>query len=621
MKALFIPLFPLIAFLLLTVGRKVWSKGASALIGIIATFISLLLSLPVLWESITNTGQTYWKVPWFHIDQTVINFSIDVAPLNVLMLVIVSSVSFLVQLYSWGYMKKDKRLNTFYAYLSLFTFSMLGLVISSNLLGIYIFWELVGVCSFLLVGFWYFKPEAKAAARKAFIVTRIGDIGLFIAISLLFWQAGSFELRDLKEAVAGGVIEPWMITLTAILIFVGAVGKSGQFPLHTWLPDAMEGPTPVSALIHAATMVAAGVYLVANLFFLFQASETAMSVVAYIGGFTAIFAASIGLAQNDIKRVLAYSTVSQLGYMMLALGSAGYVAGVFHLMTHAFFKALLFLGAGAVIVSLHHEQDIRKMGGLWKKNRWLGIWFLIGCLSIAGIPPFSGFFSKDEILLSAYTDGRMGLFAVGVIAAFFTAFYMFRLFFMVFTGEARGDHKADRVPCVMMIPIMILALFTTVAGFSNTPGHWLEHWLTQGLSIHQASLEQTPLWIPFLAIAVALLGIGLAYVMYGQKRISPASVTRAVPWLYQLVYRKYYIDEVYHVLFVLPLKGFGWFLNGIDRFIVGGLVYLSAWVSSVIGQLGSRLQNGQAQTYALVSLIGFVLLIVGLTAGRLFEWK
>ncbi|SEM79520.1 NADH-quinone oxidoreductase subunit L [Lihuaxuella thermophila] len=619
MNVLWIPLFPLIAFLLLTAGRKVWSKGISALIGIIATAFSFLLSLPVLWESLAGGKTIVWKIPWFHINQQVIQFGIEAGPLNVLMLTIVSGVSFLVHLYSWGYMRKDQRINTFYAYLTLFTFSMLGLVISSNLLEIYIFWELVGVCSFLLVGFWYFKPEAKAAAKKAFIVTRIGDIGLFIAVSLLFWQVGSFELSDLKAAVANGQIEPAMITWIAILVFIGAVGKSGQFPLHTWLPDAMEGPTPVSALIHAATMVAAGVFLVANLFFLFEASETAMSVVAYTGGFTAIFAASIGLAQNDIKRVLAYSTVSQIGYMMLALGSAGYVAGVFHLMTHAFFKALLFLAAGAVIVSLHHEQDIRKMGGLWKQHRWLGIWFLTGCLAIAGIPPFSGFFSKDEILMSVYADGRQGLFSVAVIAAFFTAFYMFRLFFMVFSGSYRGEQKIEGIPRVMMIPIIVLAVLSTVAGFANTPGRLLEHWLVTGSGVASDSLHHAPGWIPVLAIAVSLLGIGLAYVMYGRKRLAPEAVVKAVPWVYQLVYRKYYIDELYQMIIVLPLKAFGWFLHGWDRFIVGGLVHLSAWFVSFLGSVGSRIQNGQAQTYALVSLIGLILLIVGLTAGRLFE--
>lgn len=615
--ALLIPLFPFLAFLLLIFGRRFWGEKAAAGIGIIATFASFAVTLPVLWGSL-GKGQTItWSIPWFHLGEKAVFLSMRLEPVNVLMLVIVSGVSFLVHLYSYGYMRKDERFTVFYAYLTLFTFSMLGLVMSANLLQIYFFWELVGVCSFLLVGFWYFKPEAKEAARKAFVVTRIGDVGLFIAIALLYWHVGSFEVMDVKAAVLNGKLTPGIITLTAILIFVGAVGKSGQFPLHTWLPDAMEGPTPVSALIHAATMVAAGVYLVADLFFLFTASHQAMNVVAYVGGFTAIFAATIGVAQNDIKRVLAYSTVSQLGYMMLALGSTGYVAGMFHLMTHAFFKSLLFLCAGAVIVSLHHEQDLRKMGGLWKTHRWLGYSFLIGCLAISGIPPFSGFFSKDEILESAYADGRTGLFIVGVLAAFFTAFYMFRLFFMVFAGQARGEKNREPVPRVMMVPILILAFMSIISGFFNTPGDRLAHWLTR-TGTATISLEHAPVWISAVAIVVAAAGIFLAYAMYASERISPERVAKSVPWAYQVVYRKYYLDELYRAVLVWPLKGLGWILTGFDRFLIGGLVYLSAWIAQLVGRIGSRLQNGQAQTYVLISLIGFVILIVGLTAGRLF---
>ncbi|MGA8944157.1 MAG: NADH-quinone oxidoreductase subunit L [Thermoactinomyces sp.] len=613
--ALLIPLFPVIAFLLLIFGRKLFCKKMAAAIGVAATFASFALSVWILaaGESIT------WKVPWLQIGNETVSFSIELGSLQILMLFIVSVVSMLVHLYSYGYMKMDDRIQVFYAYLALFTFSMFGLVMSSNLLWIYIFWELVGVCSFLLIGFWYFKPDARDAARKAFVVTRIGDVGFFIAICLAFWHTGSFEVADLEAVVLSGQLAPEIVTLLAVLIFVGAIGKSGQFPLHTWLPDAMEGPTPVSALIHAATMVAAGVYLVANLFFLFQASSLAMDLVAYVGGFTAIFAATIGLTQYDIKRVLAYSTVSQLGYMMLALGSAGYVAGVFHLFTHAFFKALLFLGAGAVIVLLSHEQDIRKMGGLWKSHRQLGIWFLAGCLAIAGIPPFSGFFSKDEILLSAYQDGRIDLFVIGVIAAFFTAFYMFRLFFMVFAGEARGP-KADRkVPVVMMIPIAILGLFSVFSGFVNvSPSHWLTSWLSKG-NDYSVAAGHAPIWLPVVVVAFSLLGIALAYLYFGSRKWSPARVVQTVPRLHKLVFNKYYIDELYHYAVVLPTKGISWFLLGVDRFIIGGFVHLTAWTAQAAGRIGARIQNGQAQTYALVSVIGFVLLVVGLTAGRLLK--
>jgi NADH-quinone oxidoreductase subunit L len=613
--ALLIPLFPFIAFLLLLSGRGFIQRKIAAATGVTATFLSLLLSVYV-WLS----GETVtWNIPWLNLGDVVVSFSIHLGSLQILMLLIISIVSFLVHLYSYGYMERDDRIRVFYAYLALFTFSMFGLVMAANLLWIYIFWELVGVCSFLLIGFWYFKPEAREAAHKAFVVTRIGDVGFFIAILLVFWHVGSFEVSDLKTAVVSGQMSPGLITLLAILIFIGAVGKSGQFPLHTWLPDAMEGPTPVSALIHAATMVAAGVYLVANLFFLFQASPPAMDVVAYIGGFTAIFAATIGLMQHDVKRVLAYSTVSQLGFMMLALGSAGYVAGVFHLFTHAFFKALLFLGAGAVIVLLAHEQDLRKMGGLWKTHRQLGVWFLAGCLSIAGIPPFSGFFSKDEILFSVYQDGRTGLFVTGLIASFFTALYMFRLFFLVFAGEPRGP-KADRpVSAVMMIPVAVLGILSIGSGWVGLlPGGGFENWLAAGNgSVSDAA--SVPVWLAVVTVAVSLAGIGLAWLFYGNGKFSACQAAQTVPWLHRLVLNKYYVDELYQYLFVWTIKGIGWFLSGWDRFVIGGIVRFVSWVVQWIGRLGSKIQNGQAQTYVLVSVIGFVLLMVGMTAGRLFK--
>jgi NADH-quinone oxidoreductase subunit L len=609
---LFVLLPPVLAFLISLAGRRM-AKQIISIVGISATGISLFCALLLLYESLSSPASLgSWQFTWLELGQNAVHFGYTLEPLNVLMLVIVSTVSFLVHIYSQGYMKDDDRFNVFYSYLALFTFSMLGLVISPNLLQIYVFWELVGVCSFLLVGFWYFKPEAKKAAKKAFIVTRIGDIGLFIAILLVFKETGSFDLAVLAEKVAADAIAPGMITLIAILVFVGAVGKSGQFPLHTWLPDAMEGPTPVSALIHAATMVAAGVYLVANMFFLFEASPVALDVVAYVGGFTAIFAASIGLVQNDIKRVLAYSTVSQLGYMMLALGSVGYVAGVFHLMTHAFFKALLFLGAGAVIVSLHHEQDIRKMGGLWQKNKAVGILFLIGCLAIAGIPPFAGFFSKDEILITVYADGRIGLFVVAVIAAFFTAFYMFRLFFKVFSGDLPEDQKVERVPGSMTGPMYVLAVLATIAGFFH-----LDNWLTATNQYSAGAHEGS--WIPYVAIAVSLLGIALAYVIYGTKRYSSQPMRETIPGLYPLLLNKYFIDELYAKVIVRPLKGLGWLLALWDKYVIESLVAFSGWIFTAIGRVGSKLQSGQAQNYALISVFGFVILIVSLLAGRLFQ--
>ncbi|WP_248929383.1 NADH-quinone oxidoreductase subunit L [Paenibacillus hamazuiensis] len=612
-----IPLFPLLSFLILTaVGRQL--KDAGAYISIVAVFASFVLSLLIFIERIGGSVEDYtWnKLTWIKIGDFSLNMGFEVTNLNALMLVIVTLVSFLVNVYSKGYMHGDERINVFFAYIALFTFSMLGLVLSENLVETYIFWELVGVCSFLLVGFWYFKPEARAAAKKAFIVTRIGDVGLFIAILLLYWAMPNHALdfSSIHNAFSGGKIEGDVATWIAILIFVGAVGKSGQFPLHTWLPDAMEGPTPISALIHAATMVAAGVYLVARTFDIFQASPVALGVVAAIGAFTAIFAATIGIAQNDIKRILAYSTVSQLGYMMMALGigtTIAYTAGIFHLFTHAFFKALLFLGAGSVIHAVH-TQDINEMGGLGKKMKITTWTFAIGTLALSGIFPLSGFWSKDAILAEAY-DHNAALFWVGLIAAFFTAFYMSRLFFLVFAGKPRGDAHAHESPASMTFPLVVLAVLAVVAGFVFTPFNpWLGEWLT-GSAAH----EETNWIVVILSNVVGLLGIGLGYLIYVKQSIPRDAVSAKAPWLYKLLNRKYYIDEIYNGIFVQGLKGIGILLELFDRYVVDGLVRLSSYCVVGIGRLGTRLQNGQVQTYGLATLLGFVILILAL-AGRRF---
>jgi NADH-quinone oxidoreductase subunit L len=611
-NAWLIPLFPLLSFLILLLfGKRL--KEASGYVGMLFTFLSLVFSILVLAARLS--GPTYLaKATWLTIGDLHITAGFEVNQLNALMLFIVSLVSFLVHTYSRGYMHGDERFPVFYSYLGLFTFAMLGLVISPNLLQTYVFWELVGLGSFLLIFFYFYKEEAKAAAKKAFIMTRIGDVGLFIGMILLFWQTKSFEYSDIFKAVENGSVSQTMITLTAILIFVGAVGKSGQFPLHTWLPDAMEGPTPVSALIHAATMVAAGVYLVASLFPLFLASETAMMTVAIIGAFTAIFAASIGLVQTDIKRVLAYSTVSQLGYMMLALGSAGYVAGVFHLMTHAFFKALLFLAAGSVIHAVNGNQDIEKMGGLWKKLKLTGPLFLIGTLAISGVPLLSGFFSKDEILASAWNGGHPVLFLMALIAAFFTAFYMFRLFFMVFTGEGRSedaDH-AHESPSVMTFPMIILGVLAIFAGYVNTPwfGSFLGDWLTEGNHLLAGHHEGEPVWIMAAATIVSLLGIYLAYLIYGKRSISRNWLSGKGSTLHTILYNKYYVDEFYQLTIISLTKGFSHIMQFIDTFIVEGLVRLVTGIVQGLGRLGSRLQSGQVQTYGAVAFIGLAVLVV-----------
>ena len=617
-----IPLFPLAAFLVILAAGKQAGRfaGWAGILGVLASFI---LALLVMSERLAPDAQDYiWReITWLAAGDLSLTMGFEVNNLNALMLAVVSFVSLLVQIYSRGYMAGDDRISIFYGYLSLFTFSMLGLVIAENLLQLYIFWELVGVCSFLLIGFWYDKPEAKAAAKKAFIVTRVGDLGLFIGILLLFWQmpGHSLSFDQIANAVNQGELSGAALTAAAILIFIGAVGKSGQFPLHTWLPDAMEGPTPVSALIHAATMVAAGVYLVARTFVLFEASEAALTAVAYTGAFTAIFAATIAVAQNDIKRVLAYSTISQLGYMMMAMGIGtplSYSAGMFHLFTHAFFKALLFLAAGSVIHVLH-EQDIRKMGGAGRKMKTTMWTFAFGLLALSGIAPFSGFWSKDAILTEALAHDPV-LFAIGIIAAFFTAFYMARLFFLVFSGEPRGEVRAEEMhesPPVMTVPMVILAIPALVSGFVFLPNRpWLAEWLTG-----KSFASHVDITVMLLSTLVGLAGLVLGWLMYGKRAIRPDAADTGQPWLYRLVANKYYIDELYHALFVIPLKGLGRVLEWFDHVIVDGAVRLAAGSAVVLGRLGTRLQNGQVQTVGVISLLGLVILIVAIVGRRVLH--
>jgi len=609
-SAWIIPLFPLLSFLILLIfGKKL--KEASSYIAILLALASFVYTLLVLFDRFfAPTYKT--EVTWMEIGSIQLTVGFEINQLNALMLVIVSLVSFLVHIYSVGYMKGDERVFVYYAYLGLFTFAMLGLVLSPNLLQTYMFWELVGLGSFLLIGFYFYKEEAKEAAKKAFVMTRIGDVGLLIGMILLFWQVGSFEYDAIFQAIDDGVLSNGMITITAILIFIGAMGKSGQFPLHTWLPDAMEGPTPVSALIHAATMVAAGVYLVATMFPLFLASETALLTVAIVGAITAIFAASIGLVQTDIKRVLAYSTISQLGYMMLALGSAGYVAGVFHLTTHAFFKALLFLAAGSVIHAVH-TQNMEEMGGLWKKLRITGPLFLIGTMAISGVPLLSGFFSKDEILIAAWDAGHPVLFTLAVIAAFMTAFYMFRLFFMIFTGEARGNGKDVRESSsIMTIPMVVLAILAIVSGYIHTPwfGTFLGDWLMEGNeSLGQGHIEG-PIWIMVLATVVSLLGIYLAWLMYGKRSLSRDWLSSKMPLAYSMLKNKYFIDEIYQYTVVHTTKVFSLFLQFIEWFLVEGILKGITGSFQTLAKQGTKLQNGQTQLYGVVAFVGLALLVV-----------
>ena len=611
-----IPLFPLLSFvLLLLFGKRL--KDKSAYVGIELASLALLGSLMVLFSRFQSS--TYTSVmDWVKIGETQVTMGVEVSQLNALMLVIVSLVSLLVHIYSIGYMAGDGRIPAFFAYLGLFTFAMLGLVISPNLLQLYIFWELVGLGSFLLIGFYFHRDAARRAAKKAFIMTRIGDVGLFIGIILLFWKTGSFEYGAIFAAVENGALSSGWITATALLIFIGAIGKSGQFPLHTWLPDAMEGPTPVSALIHAATMVAAGVYLVATMFPLFAASETALLTVAVIGAFTALFAASIATVQKDIKRILAYSTVSQLGLMMLALGTAGYAAAVFHLTTHAFFKALLFLAAGSVIHAIHTQQ-IDEMGGLWKKMKWTGSLFLIGTMALTGFPLLSGFFSKEEILLSVWESGNITLFSVALLTSILTAFYMFRLFFLVFMGPSVTDaSKVQESPASMKVPMIILGVLSIFAGYVNTPwfGTFLSDWLVDGNKYVTHAHAESPLWMLIAAILAFVIGSGAAYWMYGKRKSVSTEEDGPGP-LYQLLENKFYIDEIYEYTILRIVRWIGILLSWVEKYVLQGIIATIAYLVNLGAIKGADAQNGQIQIYGMIAVLGLaaVLVIFALTGG------
>jgi len=610
-----IPVIPLLSFVIqICFGRRL--QAFSAHLAIMLMRITFVLSLLVMVERFFNqtvSGEFEWLRNGF----SSFTLGFEVNPLNTLMLTIVSFVSLLVHTYSKGYMKNDERFSVFYAYLGLFTFAMLGLVISPNLLQMYIFWELVGLGSFLLIGFYFNKDSARKAAKKAFIMTRIGDVGFLTGILLIFSKTGTFHISEIFYQVEHDGISQTAITAAAILIFIGAMGKSGQFPLHTWLPDAMEGPTPVSALIHAATMVAAGVYLVATMFPLFAASKAAMLVVAIVGGITAIFAASIGIVQKDIKGVLAFSTVSQLGYMMLALGSAGYVAGVFHLATHAVFKALLFLAAGSVIHAMH-TQNIDLMGGLWKRMKLTGSLFLIGTLAIAGVPLLSGFFSKEEILVAVWHSDQPVLFWLAIVTAFLTSFYMFRLFFMVFWGQERSDIKHVRESSEWMTwPMVILGFFAVVLGFVNTPwfGTWLGNWLVNDQKFLaqvgvQARLD-APAWIMALAVTMTVLGFLLAWALYVKQIPSLQKMFQRKGTVYQVLLNQYYVDGLYAVTVLPALKSFSVVLSLVDLLLVRGTMKLLVGVVKGASALLARLQSGgQVQNYGAWMIFGLAIILV-----------
>jgi NADH-quinone oxidoreductase subunit L len=628
-----IPLLPFAGFLINgTLGRRLPRPLVSA-VALIPTFLSACLWI-WLWftmkapgapESIQSVatlfGNSWISVSGFHAD-----FAFTVDHLTLIMLGVVTCVGFLIHLYSVGYMAHEEGYWRFFAYLNLFMFFMLVLVLSANFLLLFVGWEGVGLASYLLIGFYFKRDSAADAGKKAFIVNRIGDFGFLIAMFLLIAHFGTLDFATIFPRVAADTTTCGIYTAITLCLILGATGKSAQIPLYVWLPDAMEGPTPVSALIHAATMVTAGIYMVARGHVLFDHCPLALGTIAVIGAATALMAASIGMVQNDIKRVLAYSTVSQLGYMFLACGVGAYTAGVFHLLTHAFFKALLFLAAGSVIHTLSGEQDMRKMGGL-RKRIPVTFWTMtMGVVAIAGIPPLAGFFSKDEILFRAFVSpspiGKL-LWLVGLITAGMTSFYMFRLWFKTFFGEERfeehhdahgahGDHHGHGVhesPLIMTLPLMVLALLSIIGGWVGVPealgghdeiGAFLEPVLGNGVQVTEVVSHSTEIGLAAVSVIVALIGFFAAYVLYYKKPGTAAGYARSFPALYRLIENKFYVDEIYQNLIVTPLLMFSRLILGgiVEGAIVNGSGFTAGATARGLGALVRRVQSGNIRSYA-----------------------
>jgi NAD(P)H-quinone oxidoreductase subunit 5 len=684
-----IPVLPLLGATLVGLGlisfnqetNKLRSINAAVIISLMG--VALGLSSTLLASQIQGHPPYVQTIEWAAAGSFHLTMGYTVDHLTALMLVIVTSVALLVMIYTDGYMSHDPGYVRFYSYLSLFGSSMLGLVISPNLVQIYIFWELVGMCSYLLVGFWYDRKSAADAAQKAFVTNRVGDFGLLLGILGLFWATGSFEFGEigerLGELVQNGSLSNFMAVTFAILVFLGPVAKSAQFPLHVWLPDAMEGPTPISALIHAATMVAAGVFLVARMYPVFEHVPVAMSTIAFTGAFTAFLGATIAITQNDIKKGLAYSTMSQLGYMVMAMGVGSYTAGIFHLMTHAFFKAMLFLGSGSVIHGMEavvgHDaslaQDMRLMGGLRKYMPVTAITFLIGCLAISGIPPFAGFWSKDEILGAAF-EANPFLWFIGYLTAGMTAFYMFRMYFTTFEGEFRGNkrklweklkspvgmaivtgfepspkfgpgamktgelqtsghgneghedhgHHSEyphESAWTMTLPLVILAVPSMLVGLVGTPfANYFEEFIYSPNETLAEVVEKAAEFDPNefyvmagASVGISLIGITLASLMYLMGKINPVAIAAKFPSLYQLSLNKWYIDDIYNSVFVVGLRRLARQVLEVDFRVVDGAVNLTGFFTLVSGEGLKYLENGRVQFYALIifgAVLGLVIL-------------
>ena len=594
-----IPLLPACAFLLIAFVLSGMAR-VSAAVAIGAMSASFVLAVAVagavITKSVTVDNPVIYKTVWFSMPGLSVDMGVLIDPTSAMMLFVVTLVALLVQIYSIGYMHGDPGFSRFFAYLSLFAASMLGLVISVNFLQMFVFWELVGLCSYLLIGYYYYKVSAREAAKKAFMTTRVGDFGMLLGILFIQIMFGTMDFATVSANI-GPYIDSHgtgLLAVVALLIFIGPIGKSGQFPLHVWLPDAMEGPTPVSALIHAATMVVAGVYLVARSFFLFSALPEVMMIIAWVGAFTALFAASIAITQREIKRILAYSTVSQLGFMMLALGVGNLTASMFHLMTHAFFKALMFLAAGSVLHALHDKADIFEMGGLRKAMPVTFVTMGIGVVAIAGIPPFAGFFSKDEILVAA-AHVSAPLYLIATVTACMTAFYMSRMFFVVFFGKPNpADHPHESGPS-MLIALVVLAFFSVIGGFVPYLLNFGE-WVRFGPA-HHGGID----WmIASSSTALSVAAMLLAWMIYGSKRVSADELAAKWPILFQFSFHKFYIDEIYQWFNRVVIDGLGRVLYWIDLHIVDGLINGLALGT---GKLGDRLRlwhTGQMQHYALV---------------------
>jgi NADH-quinone oxidoreductase subunit L len=626
---------PLFGFLFNgTIGAKLKNDKLSGIVGSSAIGIAFLIVVGAFFETLALPASERLNIvtlfTWLNVASLNLSFSYQVDQLSLVMSLIVTGVGFIIHIYSIGYMHGDKSVWRFFAYLNLFIFAMMNLVLADNFLVMFLGWEGVGLCSYLLIGFWYDKNFEKsttaAAGLKAFVVNRIGDFGFLLGMFLIYSTFGTLIFTDVFARALSFDVPEYIFGLIALFLFIGATGKSAQIPLFVWLPDAMAGPTPVSALIHAATMVTAGVYMVARCNIIYASAPSVMMIVAVIGIFTAFFAATIGLVQNDIKKVLAYSTVSQLGYMFLALGAGAFSAGIFHVMTHAFFKALLFLGAGSVIHSMHEEQDIRKYGGLKKYMPITYGTFLVAAVAISGIPPLSGFFSKDEILWFSYINIGYVFWLIGLITAIVTAFYMFRLYFLTFEGKENFDHQKKHPhesPKVMTIPLVILAILSIIGGFIGIPqifsgdhGNLFHSWLAPVFKSAEIKLMQytshshfEELLLMIISVIAALSAILLARFIYLKKPEIAVNTSKRFKGAYNLLLNKYFVDEVYDTTIVSPLvKGSESFLWKIcDNKLIDGLIN---WLAAQIDKISSiirKIQTGIAQSYALVMVLGILI--------------